>query len=709
MNQPPIKPLPKWKLALFGSVVTCVSVGLILVLLEFILGLAGKGVSTDFYVSSVHNEEKVFISNRNFIRPYFGPGVSRGCLPFIISENKPNNTARIFVLGASAAQGDPDAAYGISRQLEMMLEEQFPDQTIEVYNVAITATNSHVTLPIMRACVEMDPDLFIVYLGNNEVVGPYGAGSVFSPSFKYRWLISLQTKLRGSRSGQWLSSAFKGNSGQPDEWKGMEMFLDNPVPKDSPMMQTVYKHYGNNLRSMFKVASKHDVPVVISTVAVNLKDNAPFGSQHKASLDGQELKTWEALIARGTKEQKQGKYTQALESYCEALELDDEYADLHFRIAECYLKTDQIEMAKESYELARDLDVFRFRADSRTNQIIVEAAAEFDTVSFIDGEKVVEANSKDGIPGAELFYEHVHFNFSGNYLLAKTLNPAVLKSLKSKTGISPENSDIISEDEMKKRLAYTRWDQLKIARHNLERMEKPPFTNQSNIDTKLAELKGEIQAITSTLSNRALQEVLAEYEYALKNHPHWFIYDHLADIHLNTTGNLELSETYYQKAVDEYPHYTITYDVLAKVKLLMGKYKEAEDWFRKSLAAEPADARKITNLAVAIGYQERYDEAIPLLREAVANNVYVESAYFTLAAYLFNQAPNNPTNQKEASKYWQIVLEKNPDHIEAQFGLAKIYQQRGNITQAIEYLEKVLSKAPSHQRSRNLLEQLRND
>ncbi|MGJ8644118.1 MAG: tetratricopeptide repeat protein [Luteolibacter sp.] len=678
-------------------------------MLEFILGLAGVGVPTDFYVSSKRGEEKVFVSNRYFIRPYFGTGVSRGCLPFIIPENKPDDTARIFVLGASAAQGDPDPAYGISRQLEVMLEEQFSDQTIEVYNVAITATNSHVTLPVMRACVELDPDLFIIYLGNNEVVGPYGAGSVFSPLVKYRWLISLQTKLRGSRSGQWLSSMSKSNDGQPEEWKGMEMFLDNPVTQESPMMQTVYKHYGNNLRSMFKVGSKHDVPVVISTVAVNLKDNAPFGSHHKASLDDQGLKAWDTLFTQGTEEQKQGKYTKALESYHEAVELDDQFADLHFRIAECYLQTDQIESAKKAYEKARDLDVFRFRADSRINQIIEETAADFDTVTFIDGEEAVEANSPNGIPGAELFYEHVHFNFSGNYLLAKTLNPVVLKGLKAQSGMSPKSSDIISEAEMKKRLAYTRWDQLKIARHNLERMEKPPFTNQFNIETKLAELKGEIQVITSTFSNRTLQEVLAEYEYALGNHPHWFIYDHLADIHLNTTGDLELSETYYQKAVDEYPHYTTTYDVLAKVKLLLGKYQEAEEWFRKSLAVEPTDAHKITNLAVAIGYQERYDEAIPLLRDAIKKDVYAESAYFTLAAYLFNRDSSNPTHQKEASKYWQIVLEKNPNHVEAQFGLAKIQQQQGNIARAIEHLEEVLSKDPNHQRSQNLLEQLRNN
>ena len=36
----------------------------------------------------------------------------------------------------------------------------------------MTAIDSHVTVEIARDCTAHQPDLFIVYLGNNEVVGP---------------------------------------------------------------------------------------------------------------------------------------------------------------------------------------------------------------------------------------------------------------------------------------------------------------------------------------------------------------------------------------------------------------------------------------------------------------------------------------------------------------------------------------------------------
>jgi hypothetical protein len=50
-----------------------------------------------------------------------------------------------------------------------------------VVNAAVTAINSHVVRPIVHDLTRREADLFIVYTGNNEVVGPFGAGTVFSP------------------------------------------------------------------------------------------------------------------------------------------------------------------------------------------------------------------------------------------------------------------------------------------------------------------------------------------------------------------------------------------------------------------------------------------------------------------------------------------------------------------------------------------------
>lgn len=705
--QLPKAQLPLWKKLLFSLILTIVFPAIFLVLLETSLKFANVGVPTDFYLSSEENSETVYRSNQYFIRKFFGSGVSRGTMPFIIPEEKPDDTIRIFLLGASAAQGDPDPAYGISQQLETMLQEQFPDHSVEVYNMAITAINSHVVLPILRACLDLKPDLFIVYLGNNEVVGPYGSGSAFSPLVKYRWLIWLQTKVKGSRYGQWINENFKNKSEQPVEWGGMQMFLDQPVPQNDPRMQVVYQHYRNNLRSMFRLAERKSVPLIISSVAVNLKDNAPFASQHSKTLSEPDLKLWQNHYDKGKEKQALQQYDQALDHYTKAIKLDDQYAELHFKIAECYSATGHFNLAKQAYERAKNLDILRFRADSTINQIIEETAAQYDGTHFVDGRKAIESKSPNGIPGREMLYEHVHLNFSGNYEIAKAINPFALSLLKSEKNKQYKTDIIINEEQMQKRLAYTLWDQLKIARFNLERISEPPFTAQSDFESQRMYLVSKINQISSSFSEADLERVLATYEYALSNYPNWFLYDHIADVHMNLTGHTDLAVQFLEKSIEAYPHYSDSFDQLALTKLKIGQLKEAEVLFRKSLTAEPTIARKKINLGVVIGLQGRHDEAIELLRAVVEQDQYIEDAYFNLALNFFNKNPDSPTLRKEALRYWKIVVEKNPNQIEARYGIANIYLRESKLTEATLELERILSLDPQHQRSLVTLNQIK--
>ena len=63
--------------------------------------------------------------------------------------------------------------------LQAMLELRYPGTHFEVVNAAIVAINSNVILPIARDCAAASADIWVIYMGNNEVVGPFGAGTVF--------------------------------------------------------------------------------------------------------------------------------------------------------------------------------------------------------------------------------------------------------------------------------------------------------------------------------------------------------------------------------------------------------------------------------------------------------------------------------------------------------------------------------------------------
>ncbi len=83
----------------------------------------------------------------------------------------------------------------------VMLSRQYPETNFEVITAAMPAINSHVVLQIAKDCTRYKPDLFIVYLGNNEVVGPYGAGTVFTPLSANISLIRFGIALKINKSG----------------------------------------------------------------------------------------------------------------------------------------------------------------------------------------------------------------------------------------------------------------------------------------------------------------------------------------------------------------------------------------------------------------------------------------------------------------------------------------------------------------------------
>src|SRR5271165_5186713 len=155
---------------------------LIVGLIEVDLRIAGVGYGTELLVPCTVRGSPASCYNLFFAAPFFPAGMVQTPRLFSIAAAKPPGTIRIFVLGESAAMGEPDSAYGFSRYLEMMLRARYPSTRFEIVNTGSVAINSHVVLPIAEGLANQRPDLFIIYSGNNEVVGPYGPGTVLTSS-----------------------------------------------------------------------------------------------------------------------------------------------------------------------------------------------------------------------------------------------------------------------------------------------------------------------------------------------------------------------------------------------------------------------------------------------------------------------------------------------------------------------------------------------
>ena len=67
------------------------------------------------------------------------------------------------------------------------LRSLFPNRDVEVVNTAMTSVNSHVVYQVAQTLPSESADVAVILMGNNEVVGPYGPGTlirIFSRAYR---------------------------------------------------------------------------------------------------------------------------------------------------------------------------------------------------------------------------------------------------------------------------------------------------------------------------------------------------------------------------------------------------------------------------------------------------------------------------------------------------------------------------------------------
>ena len=513
-----------WRLWLFRFVAAIVMPVLLLVGVEVALRITNYGYPAAAIATVKIDGTTYGCDNAQFSRRFFPRHLAREAVPYIFPAAKPDDTCRIFVLGASAAMGVPEPMFSFGRMLNVMLTDRYPGVHFEVITTAMAAINSHAVLPIAQDAAHYDPDLFVVYLGNNEVTGPYGAGTVFAPLADNLRVIRAAIAFKATRLGQLMTNLLNasGKDSAPKVWRGLEMFRDRQIRTDDAALEVVYQHFQRNLEDIVRTGQHAGAAVVLCTVAANLKDNPPFASLHRPNLSEAERQQWDTTYAQGITHEQAGQYAKAVEAYLTAADIDDSYADLQFRLGRCFWALQQYADAADRYTRARELDTLRFRADNRINAVIRQVAQQKNSdVYLTDTVNAVAQHSPGQTPGEELFYEHVHLNFSGNYLVAQAILTQVERALpervkKRRTG----NVTPLSEAECAGRLAYTIWDRTKIADKVLNNfMRRLPFSGRLYHDGMISHLEIELASLKGQITPPAIQQAIAVNRAAIDNAP----------------------------------------------------------------------------------------------------------------------------------------------------------------------------------------------
>ncbi len=613
---------------------------LFLGLLDLGLWLGGYGYPTAFLLKSTNHGEKTFVQNDQFGWRFFGPRAARQPFASSIPREKPPDTVRIFVFGGSAAYGDPQPRFGLPRMLEAMLELRHPDKKFEVVNAAMTAINSHVVLPLSRDCEEAHADVWVIYLGNNEVVGPFGAGTVFGSQTLPLPLIRAGLALKATKVGQLFDSlqrSVEKTSAESSEWEGMSAFVKYKIAASNPRLSAVYYNFGQNLEDIIAAGRDSGAKIVLSTVGVNLKDCAPFASLHRPGLSESQINDWQRLFDAGVKAQESGDLQQAATDYDQAEQIDGSFAELRFRRGQCVLALKDVETAQKEFVAARDLDALRFRCDSRFNDIIRQQAA--GDVTLADGERAVAEASSDGIPGDDLFYEHVHLTFQGNYVLARAIAEKVESALKL-----PASAAWPDVAGCAQRLGYTSRDTQLALSIMFGRIGDVPFTFQANHDEEMRRLTdeaGKLPPADSTASLRGAQSAAGA-------------------------------------ALARWPDDAELWEQLGEIKAREGDYVGGIGAVQHSLDLVPSRGPECWLLyGTLLAQEQKYEDAIAAFKRVNEFYSRADWAGFNLALCLEKLG-----RRDEAVVEFKRVLALKPDYGKGWLALGQLYEEMGRTNDA---------------------------
>lgn len=614
---------------------------LLFVGLEGSLRIAGWGNPATFWLPL--EGETTYTTNQRFGDRFFPPHLARTPQVQVLQQPKPEGTYRVFLLGGSAAMGTPDAAFGLARHLEAMLGDRYPGTTFEVWNAAMTAINSHVVRIIGGDCLALDPDLLVIYLGNNEVVGPYGPGTVFESFSSSLTLIRMSAWAKATRTGQLVAaiaaSSWRGADG-PAEWAGLSMFRERKISEDDPRLERTYGHMRRNVADLIEEARGQGVPVLLSTVATNLVAHPPFSSREGA---GPVIEESHLLPS-----------DEAIDNLRQALATEEGSAELHYSLAQLLRRTGRVDGALDHFVRARDTDLLRFRADSKINQTL-RLLGDREGVTLVDADRIfTEAQLAEQGQAPDLFWEHVHLTFDGNFRLASALAESLRPLLPLPLQTARDRGTTPSLEGMARRLGVNSWHQFEMLDTMGRLLERPPFNSDPSQVARVRRWRAVRPALERS-AREGLEAAAEQQTAAVERDPR----------------DIQLREN--------------LVDLLEE----QGRLSEATVQMRSLLAEVPGVRAWMTRLAFLLAAQNQFDEARELLEDVADRSPRQDQPRGNLGFLLESQQLLDP-----AAEQYLLAIEALPSSLTARYQLAALRERQSKVGEAQAILEEAAALAP---------------
>jgi tetratricopeptide (TPR) repeat protein len=665
---------------------------LLLGLVELGLRAFGYGHSTRPFLEKTYGTDTWHILNDRYYDQFLNVDYNPQRYDFpgttIIRTPKPEGTFRVFVFGGSAAFGWFFSDYCMGNILEVMLRNTYPLRRFEVITVAYPALNSFTMRYLAEACSQMQPDLFLVYMGNNEIMGPYGLQSAVGSKYRSATAINLIVRINLLLSDVRLFQLFGiparsifSKSVEHLKWGGYAGIDD----LDDPRLERVYTLFRSNLEHICASARSADAQTALCTVGYNLRDWPPEISTHSKKITAEERDQWNLNYQSGDAEAEKQQYETSLGFYERAAAIDDMHAGLMYKLARCYRAVGDYTRARDYYYQAADQSLNFSSANRQINGIIRETAScrSANGVRLIDTEGALARQSPDGVPGTESFYDQVHLRFEGNYIIAAEIFKNIKDLLQKDNAAGRENPEPPSLEQCKQLMGYSPGvllNELRQVTDALQNSSSPP-----DLQAPISRLEPQVsEDINDTILEGYHQALMMDEENALVRYRYVEL--------LNTLGRAEEALESAQLLVGNVP-LNWRYSVALILALLDthrgGAYERSEAL--TALYPEYAGIQEVAGTA-ALG-AGHLDQAIRHFKNAVDLNGHYAYYHRKLGSAL---ALNG--NFSETKSTFENTLKIDSTQTDAIAGALRTavykFQETGNWNKAVEGLRTILQLQP---------------
>jgi tetratricopeptide (TPR) repeat protein len=570
-------------------------------------------------------------------------------------QTKADNSYRIFCMGGSTTYGRPYFdEVSFCGWLRAYLQAAEPTRNWEVINAGGVSFASYRVTRLMNELKQYQPDLFIVYSGQNEFLEQRSySGLIDQPD----WLVNLNASLSGTRVYTALAQLIE--AVQPDSLQQakarsqlsgeVDEILNHTIgpqsyQRDDALKQHILTHYRLNLLRMVRIAQSVDAGILFVQPAINLKDMSPFKSAHREGLDAATLQAWQSLYDRAGEHASAGDAAAALALYRKALALDNRHAELHYRMGQALFSLGRYAESEQAFQRAVEEDIAPLRMLGAMQRSVAEVAAE-EGVPLVDFPEILRQAYREEYPhavfGKEYFVDHVHTSMDGYRLLGLALFDELVNA-----GIARPDSS---------------WN---AARREAVR-----------------------ESVIASLDPRDAGRSLVNLGKVLG----W-------------AGKFEEAYDTFQRALEILGPHPAVYYGLASALYSLGKPEEAARYYQATLVLAPERHGVHAELARIFDEQGKADEAIEQCRaelELDPDNYHVHVA---LAEILEKQG-----NQAAALQHLQTALQLNPQQHRAHTALGLILKQQGNYQHAIQHFSAALRLEPGDSTAEENLQQLQGD